>query len=56
MCDGVTLEELGRFAAHLRSCGRSSGTVENYTRHVRAFAAWLGAAPLTRESAARWRD
>ena len=56
MCDGVTLEELGRFAAHLRSCGRSRGTVENYTRHVRAFAAWLGAAPLTRESAARWRD
>ena len=43
------------FAAHLRRAERSSGTVENYLRHVRAFAAWLGGRPVTGAAAADWK-
>ena len=34
---------------HLHSEERSPGTIENYLRHVRAFAAWLGDRPLSRD-------
>ena len=38
----ITAEQITDFAKHLRQAERSSGTIENYLRHVRAFAAWLG--------------
>ena len=44
------------FAGQLRQEDRSRGTVENYLRHLRAFAAWLDGAPVTPASAAAWRD
>ena len=43
------------FAAHLRRAERSSGTVKNYLRHVRAFAAWLGGRPVTGAATADWK-
>ena len=44
------------FARQLRREDRSSGTVENYLRHLRAFAAWLGSAQVSPETAAAWRE
>ena len=51
----ITTQQLTTFARHLRQAERSPGTVENYLRHVRAFAAWLGDKPVTREAAADWK-
>ena len=51
----ITREQIAGFAKHLRQAERSSGTIENYLRHVRAFAAWLGGAPVTKEAAAGWK-
>ena len=47
---------LDSFAEHLRAQGRSPGTIENYLRHVRAFADWLDGAEASREAASGWRD
>ncbi len=51
----ITAEQITDFAKHLRQAERSSGTIENYLRHVRAFAAWLGGGPVTKEAAADWK-
>ena len=53
--NNVTTKQIAGFAAHLRQAERSPGTVENYLRHVRAFAAWLEGRPVTREAAADWK-
>lgn len=34
--------QLTLFAQKMREDERSPGTIENYVRHVRAFAAWMG--------------
>ena len=44
------------FARRLREDERSPGTIENYLRHVRAFAAWAGGEAVTKELAAQWKD
>ena len=49
-------EQIDRYAAHLRREERSPGTVENYLRHARTFAAWLNGRPVTRERAAEWKE
>ena len=51
----ITTEQIADFAKHLRQAERSPGTIENYLRHVRAFAAWLGGGPVTKEAAADWK-
>ena len=51
----ITRQQIQAFAAHLRQAERSSGTIENYLRHVRAFAAWLGGGPVSKEAAAGWK-
>ena len=51
----ITAEQMTAFACHLRSEERSPGTIENYVRHVRAFAAWLGGRDVTKEAAAGWK-
>lgn len=43
------------FARHLRQAEHSPGTIENYLRHVRTFAAWLAGKPVTEEAAAAWK-
>ena len=48
----ITAERLADFADQLRREERAAGTEENYLRHVRAFAGWLGGRPVTREGAA----
>ena len=52
----ITTQQLTTFARHLRQAERSPGTIENYLRHVRAFAAWLGGVPVTKEAAAGWKE
>ena len=51
----ITTQQLTTFARHLRQAERSPGTIENYLRHVRAFAAWLGGVPVSKEAAAGWK-
>ena len=52
----ITAEQILSFAADLRQCERSRGTIEKYTRDIRAFAAWLGRQEVTRECAAAWKQ
>ena len=52
----ITAEQTARFAQALQKADRAPGTIENYLRHIRAFARWLGDRPLLPESAAQWRD
>ena len=52
----ITREALGKFTLMLRERERSSGTIEKYLRDIRAFAAWLEGAEVSRERAAAWRD
>lgn len=52
----ITRQQIQAFAAHLRQAERSSGTIENYLRHVRAFAAWLAGRSVTKEAAAEWKE
>ena len=52
----ITAEQTARFVQALQAADRAPGTIENYLRHVRAFARWLGDSPLLPESAAQWRD
>ena len=48
--------QLTVFAQKMREDERSPGTIENYVRHVRAFAAWMGGNPATKETAAAWKE
>lgn len=52
----ITVEQIQSFAADLRQCERSRGTIEKYTRDIRAFAAWLGKRPVDKEAAAAWKQ
>ena len=51
----ITAEQIIAFVNHLRAEERSEGTIENYVRHVRTFAAWLGGGEVTKEAAAAWK-
>ena len=48
--------QLELFARKLREDERSAGTIENYLRHIRAFAAWVQGRPVTKELAAEWKE
>ena len=48
--------QLELFARKLREDERSEGTIENYLRHIRAFAAWVQGRPVTKELAAEWKE
>lgn len=52
----LTMEQITAYGCHLDMEERSSGTIENYLRHTRAFAAWLDGAPVTKERAAGWKE
>lgn len=49
-------EQIKQFTPWLREEERSTGTMEKYTRDVGAFAAWLGARPVTRETVIGWKE
>ena len=52
----ITSGQIAAFAADLRQCERSRGTIEKYTRDIRAFAAWLGKRPVDQQAAAAWKQ
>ena len=52
----VTPKELSDFARRLREDERSASTIENYLRHIRAFAAWARERPVTKDLAAAWKE
>ena len=52
----ITAADIAAFAEHLRRAERSRGTIENYLRHVRAFARWLDGGSVTKEAAAAWKE
>ena len=56
MMHTITAEQIAAFASHLRERELAAGTIENYLRHVRAFAAFLAGLAPTKELVAKWRD
>ena len=48
--------QITQFADRLQEDERSPGTIENYLRHVRAFSAWAGERPVTKELTAAWKE
>lgn len=52
----IVLEQLSCFARQLQEDERSEATIENYLRHIRAFAAWAGERPVTKDLAAQWKE
>ena len=46
---------LEQFERTLRQDDRAPGTIENYLRHVRSFAAWAKGSDITPEMAAAWK-
>ena len=52
----ITAEQIEDFARSLRREERTSGTIENYLRHVRAFARWAGGRSVNKELAAEWKE
>ena len=52
----IALYQLSDFARQLQEDERSPGTIENYLRHIRAFAAWAGGQAVTKDLAAQWKE
>ena len=52
----ITPEQISEFEQTLHRQERSPGTVENYLRHIRAFARWVRGRPVTQESASAWKE
>lgn len=48
--------EIHRFARYLTESEYAQGSREKYLRDVRAFAAWTGGKPITREMPAHWKE
>lgn len=48
-------QQINAFAQSLRQEERAQGTIENYLRHLRAFAAWLGGGELTPATTPAWK-
>lgn len=56
MTHTITQGSLRNFIHQLEGDERSPGTIENYARQVRAFSAWLGEKPVTKECTAAWKE
>lgn len=51
----ITEGQIAAFGKYLYQVERSAGTIENYLRHVRSFATWLGDKPVTKDATAEWK-
>lgn len=45
-----------QFERSLRQNDKSAGTIDNYLRHIHAFATWVGNQPVTPVLSSQWRD
>lgn len=52
----IALYQLSDFARQLQDDERSPATIENYLRHIRAFAAWAGGQAVTKDLATQWKE
>ena len=52
----IALYQLSDFARQLQEDERSPATIENYLRHIRAFAAWAGGQAVTKDLATQWKE
>lgn len=52
----ITPAHLLAWRAHLLAEERSSGTIEGYLRHLRAFSRWLDDRPLEKAAVCDWRE
>ena len=52
----IALYQLSDFARQLQEDERSPATIENYLRHIQAFAAWAGGQAVTKDLAAQWKE
>lgn len=52
----IALYQLSDFARQLQEDERSPVTIENYLRHIRAFAAWAGGQAVTKDLATQWKE
>lgn len=52
----IALYKLSDFARQLQEDERSPATIENYLRHIRAFAAWAGGQAVTKDLATQWKE
>lgn len=52
----IALYQLSDFARQLQEDERSPATIENYLRHIRAFAAWAGGQSVTKDLATQWKE
>lgn len=49
-------KDIQHFTQYLAESEYAQGSIEKYLRDVRAFAAWMGAAPVTRDALVRWKE
>ena len=52
----ISNHQIASFAGKLQEDERSHATIENYLRHIRAFAAWAGEQAVTKELVASWKE
>ena len=52
----ITEENLSAYLEYLKSEEKAAATVDKYLRDVRAFAAWLGVAEATKQSALDYKQ
>ena len=52
----MTAEHLSAYGYYLKQEERAPATLEKYLRDIRAFAAWLGDSPVSREAVTGWKE
>ena len=52
----MTAEHLTAYGCYLKREERAPATLEKYLRDIRAFAAWLGDSPVSREAVTNWKE
>lgn len=52
----ITDSLFSEFAHKLQEDERSSGTIQNYLRHIKAFHTWAGEIAVTKELVTVWKD
>ena len=52
----ITTERITAYGIYLRREERTPATLEKYLRYIRAFYAWLGDSPVSREAVTNWKE
>ena len=52
----LSIAQIAAFGEHLQTEEREQSTIEKYLRSIRAFAVWLGDAPVTKSAVIAWKE